>query len=227
MRRFALEKALGRNLDLEGRRATVKALRDIDLSVGNGDRLALIGANGAGKSTLLRTMAGVYAPVAGSVVRTGRVTALLSLGMGLNLDSTGLENIVLLGMHLGIPPREMRPHVDEIVAWTELGGFIEAPLRTYSAGMVTRLAFAVSTAIAPEILLLDEWLGVGDASCQQKAYDRMAGFVGRSSVIVLASHSAELLKAWCNRAIRLDAGRLVESGAVEDLLPDAPAAGRL
>ena len=227
MRRFALEKALGRNLDLEGRRATVKALRDIDLQVGDGDRLALIGANGAGKSTLLRTMAGVYAPVAGSVMRTGRVTALLSLGMGLNLDSTGLENIVLLAMHLGIPPRAMRPHVDDIVEWTELGGFIEAPLRTYSAGMVTRLAFAVSTAIPPEILLLDEWLGVGDAGFQQKAYERMAAFVGRSSVIVLASHSADLLKTWCNRAVRLEAGRLVESGAAEDLLPQAPAAGRL
>ena len=222
MRRFALERALGRNLDLRRRLATVKALSDIDLDVGDGDRLALIGANGAGKSTLLRTMAGVYAPVRGRVERSGRLAALLSLGMGLNMDSTGRDNILLLAMHLDIPPRAMRPHVEEIVEWTELGPFIEAPLRTYSAGMVSRLAFAVSTAIPPEILLLDEWLGIGDADFQLKAYERMSAFVGGSSLLVLASHSRELLETWCNRAVRLEAGRIAARGGVGELLP-APA----
>lgn len=217
MRRFALGKALGRNLDLSGAVASVRALRDVDLDVREGDRLALVGANGAGKSTLLRTMAGVYEPVRGTVVRTGRLCALLSLGMGLNMESTGRDNIALLAMHLDIPPRDIRPHVEEIVEWTELGPFIEAPLRTYSAGMISRLAFAVSTAIAPEILLLDEWLGIGDSDFQQKAYQRMAAFVGGSSLLVLASHSTELLEAWCNRAVRLDSGRIVADGPVSEL----------
>ena len=219
MRRFALEKALGRNLDLSGAVASVKALRDVDLDVREGDRLALIGANGAGKSTLLRTMAGVYEPVRGTVVRSGRLCALLSLGMGLNMASTGRDNIALLAMHLDIPPREIRPHVDEIVEWTGLGPYIEAPLRTYSAGMISRLAFAVSTAIAPEILLLDEWLGIGDVEFQQKAYERMGAFVSGSSLLVLASHSTELLETWCNRAILLDAGRIAGEGSVSELRP--------
>jgi ABC-type polysaccharide/polyol phosphate transport system ATPase subunit len=222
MRRFAIDGALGRKLDLAGGRATVRALSGIDLDVSHGDRLALIGANGAGKSTLLRTMAGVYAPLRGTIVRQGRVIPLLSLGMGLSLDATGRENILLLGMHLDIPPRDMRRRMDEIVEWTELGAFIEAPLRTYSAGMIGRLAFAVSTSFEPDILLMDEWLGVADASFQHKAYERMSAFVSGSSLLVLASHSGDLLETWCNRAIRLEGGRIIADGPVRDLLP-APA----
>jgi ABC-type polysaccharide/polyol phosphate transport system ATPase subunit len=221
MRRFALKGLLGRRLDLERSRPTVRALTGIDLDVAEGDRLALIGPNGAGKSTLLRTMAAVYAPLRGRIVREGRVTPLLSLGMGISPEATGRENIFLLGMHLDIPPREMRRKVDEIVAWTELGAFIGAPLRTYSAGMIMRLAFAVATCFPPEILLMDEWLAIGDAGFQEKAHERMAAFVGGSSLLVLASHSGELLEAWCNRAARLDGGRIVELGAVRDLLPAA------
>lgn len=224
MRRFALQGALGRKLDLTGARATVRALADVDLDLSDGDRLALIGPNGAGKSTLLRTMAGVYAPLSGTIVRQGKVTPLLSLGMGLNLDATGRENIILLGMHLDIPPREMRRKIDEIVAWTDLGAFVGAPLRTYSAGMIMRLAFAVSTCFPPEILLMDEWLAIGDAAFQEKAYERMAAFVGGSSLLVLASHSGDLLEAWCNRAARLEGGRIVELGPVRDLLPGKAAA---
>jgi ABC-type polysaccharide/polyol phosphate transport system ATPase subunit len=223
MRRFALDGALGRKLDLTGARATVRALTDIGLDLTDGDRLALIGPNGAGKSTLLRTMAGVYAPLSGTIVREGKVTPLLSLGMGLNLDATGRENIILLGMHLDIPPRDMRRKMDEIVEWTELGAFIGAPLRAYSAGMIMRLAFAVSTCFPPEILLMDEWLAIGDAAFQEKAHERLAAFVGGSSVLVLASHSGALLEAWCNRAARLDGGRIVELGPVRDLLPPARA----
>ena len=219
MRRFALGGALGRRLDLDHGRATIRALRDVDLELNEGDRLALVGANGAGKTTLLRSIAGVYAPLSGSIVREGRVTPLFHMGMGMQPDATGRENILLLGMHLDIPPREMRGRVDEIVEWTELGAFIEAPLRTYSAGMVVRLAFAVSTSFQPEILLMDEWLGVADAEFQVKAYERMARFVTGSSVLVLASHSAQLLETWCNKAVRLDGGRIVERGAVKDLVP--------
>ena len=219
MRRRGFRGALGRKLDLDHGRAMVRALADVDLDVTDGDRLALIGPNGAGKTTLLRTMAGVYAPLSGTIARSGRVTPLLSIGMGLQPEATGHENIFLLGMHLDIPPREMRSKVEEIVEWTELGAFIEAPLKTYSAGMAVRLAFAVSTCFRPEILLMDEWLGVADASFQKKAYDRMASFVGGSSVLVLASHSAHLLESWCNKAVRIEGGRIVERGAVKDLFP--------
>ena len=221
MRRYALAGALGGNLSLTGRVAAVTALSDIDLDVRDGDRLALIGANGAGKSTLLRTMAGIYAPTAGTVRRLGRMTPLLGRGTGLDLEATGLENILLLGMHLDIAPAEMRRSIDEIVDWTELGAFIAAPLRTYSAGMVMRLAFAVSTAKAPELLLMDEWLGVADAEFQDKAQQRMAGFVDQTSVVVLASHSAPLLRAWCSTAVRLEHGRIAEAGTVEELVSPA------
>jgi ABC-2 type transport system ATP-binding protein/lipopolysaccharide transport system ATP-binding protein len=222
MRRFALRGALGRKLKLEGRQATVAALRDIDLDLSDGARLALLGPNGAGKSILLRTMAGVYEPARGTVARRGRLTPLLSHGIGLDPNASGLENIILLGMHLDLPPSEMKPRVEEIVEWTELGPFIAAPLRTYSAGMIMRLSFAVSTCAPPEILLIDEWLGLVDAAFQQKAHQRMAEFVGGTSILVLASHSPDLVALWCEDAVRLEAGRIVERGRVADLLA-APA----
>ena len=225
MRRFALQGAFGRRLDLGGRHPSVSALSDIDLELGDGDRLALIGANGAGKTTLLRTIAGVYAPRAGTIRRSGRLMPLLSAGIGLNPSATGLENILLLGMHLGIPPAAMRPHVDEIVAWTELGPFLGAPLRTYSAGMIMRLAFAVSTAFPTDILVMDEWMGLADADFQLKAYERMSAFVDGASIVILASHSNPLLEIWCNRALRLDGGRIVDRGGVTELLGRRAAPG--
>lgn len=219
MRRFALEGAFAGRFDFGSRIPVIRALSDVDLEVSDGDRLALVGANGAGKSTLLRTMAGVYAPVAGTIRRSGSLTPLLSPGLGLHRAATGLENIFLLGMQLDIPKSRMRSHVDEIVTWTELGPFIGAPLGTYSAGMIMRLAFAVSTSFPPDILLMDEWLGLGDAAFQKKAYQRMSAFVDKTSVLVLASQSAELLRTWCNRGILLDSGRIRARGPVEDLLP--------
>lgn len=219
LRRVAVDGLLSRNLDLARRHAVVHALSGIDLELKDGDRLALTGSNGAGKTTLLRTIAGVYTPQSGAVRVEGRLTPLLSLGMGLNPDASGLENIRLLAMHLDIPPSRIRPFVDEIVHWTDLGGYVGAPVRTYSAGMTMRLIFAVSTALPPEILLMDEWLGLGDADFQMKAYERMSAFVDRTSIVVLASHAAELLQHWCTRAVRLDAGRIVAQGSVAACLP--------
>lgn len=218
LRRHLVDTAISRVLVRGGSRPVVRALSGVDLTLDEGDRLALIGMNGAGKTTLLRTIAGIYPPQSGSIASDGRIMPLLGLGMGLNPEVTGRENILLLGMHLDVPPREMRPHVDEIIDWTELGAFIDAPLRTYSAGMVLRLAFAVSTAVPREILLLDEWLGVGDAAFQLRAYERMARFVGSANILLLASHSHELLRTWCNRAIRLDAGTIVARGSVDEVL---------
>jgi ABC-2 type transport system ATP-binding protein/lipopolysaccharide transport system ATP-binding protein len=222
MRRFAIRGALGGKVRLDTRHPSVAALTDIDLSLADGDRLALVGANGSGKTTLLRTAAGIYPPTGGRVTRSGRVTPLLGVGTGVNLAATGLENIYLLGMHLDIPPARLRSAVDEIVAWTELGPFLGAPLRTYSAGMILRLAFAVSTAFPPDILLMDEWVGLADAEFRMKAYERMSAFVNGARIIVLASHSRDLLQAWCNRAILLEAGRLTAAGTVSEVLDTAP-----
>lgn len=198
-------------------RVTVQALTDIDLDVGHGDRLALIGVNGAGKSTLLKVLAGIYEPTSGRVQAEGQVSALLSAQVGLNMDATGRENIVMRGMYLDIHPRAMREHVDEIADFTELGYYIDMPVRTYSAGMIIRLCFAVATAFPPEILLMDEWILAGDSVFLQKAKKRMETFVAGSSILVLASHAMPLLEEWCNRAILLEGGRIVASGTVAEL----------
>lgn len=221
MRRFALQGTFGRRIKLDARHPRVTALADVSLSLSDGDRLALVGANGAGKTTLLRTAAGIFPPASGRVIRIGRATPLLGLGTGVNLGATGLENIVLIGMHLDIPPARLRGAIEEIVEWTELGPFIGAPLRTYSAGMIVRLAFAVSTVFPPDILLLDEWVGLGDAEFRIKAYERMAAFVDGARIVLLASHHREMLEAWCNRAVLLEQGRIAADGPLPPILDRA------
>ena len=198
-------------------RVTVQALTDIDLDVGHGDRLALIGMNGAGKSTLLKVLAGIYEPTSGRMQAEGRVSALLTASVGLNPEATGRENIVMRGMYLDIHPRTMRDHVDEIADFTELGYYIDMPVRTYSAGMIIRLCFAVATAFPPEILLMDEWILAGDSVFLQKARRRMETFVAGTSILVLASHAMPLLEEWCNRAVLLEGGRIVGSGTVAEM----------
>jgi ABC-2 type transport system ATP-binding protein/lipopolysaccharide transport system ATP-binding protein len=198
-------------------RITVIALRDISLDLAHGDRLAVIGANGAGKSTLLKVLAGIYTPTTGRMMASGRVSALLTASIGLNMDATGRENIITRGMYMDIHPRDMRPHIDEIVDFTELGYHIDMPVRTYSSGMMVRLCFAVATALRAEILLMDEWLGAGDAGFLAKARRRMEDFVAGTSILVLASHSLPLLQEWCNRAILLDQGRITAIGSVDDV----------
>jgi len=199
-------------------RVNVVALHDLNLDIENGDRLAIIGPNGAGKTTLLKVLAGIYQPVAGRIQSSGRVTALLTTSVGLNPEATGRENIILRGMYMDVHPLEMRARIDEIAEFTELGPYLDMPVRTYSSGMMVRLSFAASTCTASEILLMDEWLSAGDESFLDKAQKRMERFVGASSILVLASHSVELLKRWCNRAILLDHGRISASGDVETVV---------
>jgi len=198
-------------------RITVLALNGVTLDVKHGDRLAIIGANGAGKSTLLKVLAGIYAPTGGRMHSSGRVSALLTASVGLNPDATGRENIIIRGMYMDVHPRDMSAHVDEIIEFTELGSFIDMPVRTYSAGMMVRLCFAVATSLRPEILLMDEWLAAGDAAFLHKARQRMEDFLSGTSILVLASHSLSLLNEWCNRAILLDQGRIVAAGGVEEV----------
>ena len=198
-------------------RITVKALSDVSLDIADGDRLAIIGANGAGKSTLLKVLAGIYAPTRGLIQACGRVSALLSASVGLNPDATGRENIITLGMFMDVHPREMRARVDEIADFTELGYYIDMPVRTYSSGMMVRLCFAVATSVRPQILLMDEWLAAGDAAFLTKARQRMEDFLSGASILALASHSLPLLKEWCNRAVLLDHGRIAAMGSVEEV----------
>ena len=199
-------------------RINVRALDDITLDVDDGERIALIGANGAGKTTLLRALAGIYPPTRGQVYSAGRISAVLDVLVGLNPDATGRENIILRGMYMNIHPREMRERVEEIAEFTELGPYLDMPARTYSSGMMVRLGFAVSTCIHPEILLMDEWLSAGDARFLAKAQQRMEQFVDSSSILVLASHSQELLRKWCNRALLLQQGRVAVYGTIDEVI---------
>jgi ABC-type polysaccharide/polyol phosphate transport system ATPase subunit len=198
-------------------RITVQALNGITLDIETGDRLALIGANGAGKSTLLKVLAGIYEPTRGQLHASGRISALLTASIGLNPDATGRENIITRGLFMDVHPRDMRPRIEEIIEFTELGYFIDMPVRTYSAGMMIRLCFAVATSVRPQILLMDEWVGAGDAAFLNKARRRMEDFLSSTSILVLASHSVPLLKEWCNRAILLDHGHIVAIGSVDDV----------
>jgi ABC-2 type transport system ATP-binding protein/lipopolysaccharide transport system ATP-binding protein len=198
-------------------RITVQALSDVTLDIANGDRLAIIGANGAGKSTLLKVLAGIYTPTRGHMHASGRVSALLTPSIGLNPDATGRENVITRGMFMDVHPREMRDRVDEIADFTELGYYMDMPVRTYSSGMMVRLCFAVATSVRPEILLMDEWIGAGDAAFFAKAQQRMQDFLSATSILTLASHSLPLLQEWCNRAVLLDHGRITAMGSVEEV----------
>jgi homopolymeric O-antigen transport system ATP-binding protein len=213
-------------------RINVRALNDVTLDIEDGDRIGLVGANGAGKTTLLRVLAGIYPPTRGELYSSGRISALLDVSVGLNPEATGRENIILRGMYMNIHPREMRSRVDEIVEFTELGPYMDMPARTYSAGMMVRLGFAISTCMPAEVLLMDEWLSAGDARFLDKAQRRMEQFVGTSSILVLASHSTDLLRKWCNRGIMLQHGRIVAQGHIKDVIttytgvPTQDSAGR-
>lgn len=196
----------------------VEALRDITLRLQDGDRLALVGGNGAGKSTLLRVLSGVYEPKAGTVEVHGRRASLLDLSLGMGPDCTGHEYILLRGLYFGFSRKQVLANMDEIAAFTELGDFLSVPLRTYSAGMKVRLGFAASTWFEPDILLLDEMIAAGDAAFFRKAQERLTQFIARAGIVVFASHSPELVREMCNRAVWLHHGRIVAEGDVDSVL---------
>lgn len=197
---------------------TVKALRNINLSLKSGDRLALIGHNGAGKSTLLRVFSGSYEPSDGTVDIDGRVSSLLDISMGMDPELTGAENIILRGVIVGMSIAEAHGRISEIADFSELGGYMDLPMRTYSTGMALRLAFAISTAVQPDILLLDELISVGDAGFAEKALQRTENMMNNASILVLASHDGSVLREYCNRAIMLREGRVIAEGGVDEIL---------
>ncbi|MBL8550628.1 MAG: ABC transporter ATP-binding protein [Hyphomonadaceae bacterium] len=199
-------------------RVVVRSLEDVSFNLEHGDRLGLIGPNGAGKSTLLRMLAGVYEPVMGRVVTEGRVSALFVAAPGIDPDDSGFDNIRTCCMYLGMSASEIAEKHQSIADFTELGEYLELPVRTYSAGMTLRLSFAIATSIDPDILLLDEGLGAGDARFAAKAEARMNELIGRSNIMVIASHADSIISALCNKAAFLEHGRLVAFGPVEETI---------
>ena len=196
----------------------ISALNDVSLDIRAGDRVAIIGANGAGKTTLLRVLAGIYHPTSGSVDVLGRCLPLFDLSAGFDEEATGYENIMRRGLVIGARRSEIDAKRAEIAAFTELGDRLDLPLRTYSSGMMLRLIFAVATAVEGEIVLLDEWIGVGDQQFRKKARQRLDEIVVRAGILVLASHDIELIKSTCNRAILLEEGRIVAAGTTDEIL---------
>lgn len=196
----------------------VKALQGICLSLKEGDRLGLVGHNGAGKSTLLKVLAGIYQPTEGFVTRKGRIVSTLNLSLGMEPEATGFENIIIRGLLLGMKRTEIFQKLDEIAAFTELGEYLNLPVRIYSSGMATRLAFATVTAMDSDILLMDEVIGTSDAAFMDKAEMRLNEFMNRSKIIVLASHSDSVIQRFCNKALLLEHGRIVSSGGVGEVL---------
>ncbi len=240
MFRQELAARVGGLMRREGRhkRLTIQALENVSLEIRHGDRVGFIGPNGAGKSTLLRVLAGVYEPTAGRVVIEGRVSPLFNTSPGLDADDTGYENIITCGLYLGMTREEIARKTPGIVAFTELGDYLSLPCKTYSAGMLSRLGFAIATSLDPEILLLDEGIGAGDARFAERAAKRVDALVERANILVLASHSDSLIRSMCNRAVLLHSGRVVTTGGVEDVIeayrmlnerpagaPPAPVAG--
>ncbi|WP_020664613.1 ABC transporter ATP-binding protein [Amycolatopsis benzoatilytica] len=209
---------VGGVIGTDSRTPVIEALRDISLSLREGDRVGLVGHNGAGKSTLLRLLSGIYEPTRGSSRVAGRVAPVFDLGVGLDPEVSGIENILIRGLFLGMSRRDMRKRVDDIAEFTELGDYLSLPLRTYSAGMRVRLALGVVTTIDPEILLLDEGLGAVDAAFLAKARDRLKDLVRRSGILVFANHSDELLAELCDTAVWMDEGRVRHYGPPRDVL---------
>jgi len=196
----------------------VRSLDGVSLELQPGDRLGLIGHNGAGKSTLLRVLAGIYPPTAGTVEVEGRAVPLLDINLGMDDQSTGRQNIRLRGLLLGMSDAEIRAKTQDIADFTELGDYLDLPLRTYSSGMRLRLAFAIATAVDAEILLLDEVIGVGDASFQDKAARRLEQLHARAEIVVLAIHNPDVIRKTCNKALWLERGKLRSFGDAQTVL---------
>ncbi len=207
----------GGRIEGAGRTQHVKALDGVSFTLGAGDRLGIVGHNGSGKTTLLKVLYGIFEPTGGRVQVDGRVDALFNISLGFRPEATGRRNIVLRGLINGWSEEQIAERMTDIIAFSELGDFIDMPLKSYSQGMAARLAFAVATSLEPEILLMDEWIGAGDAAFQEKAKVRMNQMAERAGIIVLASHNHSLLKRTCNRILELEKGRVKALIPVDEL----------
>ena len=195
----------------------VRSLQNINLRISAGERIGLIGSYGAGKTTLLRVISGIYYPTEGTALIEGNCISLINISLGIDAEATGRENIRLRSAMMGFTPAQTKERIDEIISFSGLGDFINMPFRTYSTGMQLRLAFAVSTCIHPQILVMDEWLSTGDEEFAGRADERLKKVINATEILVLASHSPDLLKRNCNRLIWLERGEIRMDGSVEEV----------
>jgi len=195
----------------------VHSLKNLNLRISAGDRIGLVGHNGAGKTTLLRVLSGIYHPTRGRVSIHGDVTSLINIGLGIDPEFTGRENILLRSAMMGLGPEEALSRIDEIIEFSGLQNFIDMPFRTYSSGMQLRLAFSVSTCIRPQILIMDEWLSTGDLDFKDRAEQRLKEVVTSTEILVFASHSMQLLEKNCNRLVWLDHGEVRMDGGFAEV----------
>jgi lipopolysaccharide transport system ATP-binding protein len=210
LKQLVMSTATGGRIAAGSRNITVvNALNDVSLTIEAGDRVGLIGHNGAGKTSLLRMLAGVYEPSRGVLQVEGKVTSLIDVTLGMDHEATGYDNILIRGLILGLSRKRIRQLTPEIEAFSELGEYLSMPVRTYSSGMVLRLAFSIVTCVHPDILLMDEWLSVGDASFVRKAEERLKALVDKASILVMASHNPRIISELCNVHVTLERGQLV------------------
>jgi ABC-2 type transport system ATP-binding protein len=199
-------------------RVVIKALDGVSFGFNEGDRVGLLGHNGSGKTTLLRAISGIYEPVRGRIQTSGRVVPLFDLQLGMDMDATGIENIWMRGKLLDLTTPQIKEALEDIADFTELGEYLYMPIRTYSMGMLLRLAFAISTAITPDILVLDEMIGAGDAAFIARADERLKSFLSRTGILVIASHSMPMLRQWCNKGMLLESGKVIAFGPLEEIV---------
>jgi ABC-type polysaccharide/polyol phosphate transport system ATPase subunit len=218
LKKALLGRTIGGRFAQSGAHMIVNALKNFDFEARDGDRIGLMGDNGAGKSTLLRVVSHVYPPTSGSVSIIGKVSPLFDTQLGMSWDATGLENIQIAGTIWGMSRTQIKNSIDDIVDFTELGDYLKIPIRTYSNGMLLRLAFAIATVREPEILLIDEVIGVGDAGFYQKAFARLLKLVERSRILIVAAHQDDTLRKLCNKAAWLSHGTLVDYGECDRVI---------
>ncbi len=216
-----LKTATGGRVDADEQgRVIVRALEDVSFQINDGERVGLLGHNGAGKTTLLRVLSGVYHPSSGTAEIRGEIGSLIDISLGIDPEATGRENIFIRGGLLGMKRKEIADNLEGIIEFSELGDFVDMPLRTYSTGMHLRLAFSVSTILRPEILLMDEWLSVGDEGFRNKMQNRMNELVQSSNILVIASHSQDLLRQVCNRILWFEHGKIKKDGEAAAILDE-------
>ena len=201
----------------KGGHVSIRALSEISLELNPGDRLGVIGHNGSGKSTLLRLLAGIYSPTSGTISISGTIASLMSISLGINQDNTGRENIYIRGKLMGLSKKQIDEKIEEIVAFSDLGAYINLPVRTYSSGMALRLAFSVATTIRADIIIMDEWLSVGDEAFKDRAQARLNELVDESEILVIASHSRDLIERTCNRVLWLEHGLVKMLGDTKEV----------
>jgi ABC-type polysaccharide/polyol phosphate transport system ATPase subunit len=216
---IAKARAIGGQIVDSGTDITVmRALDNISFTLKDGDRLGLIGPNGAGKTTLIRVLSDVYEPTAGRFVRNGKLVPMLDLNLGFDDEATGNENIVMRGLMLGLKESDIRERIAEIAAFSELGEYLDLPLRTYSQGMRLRLMFSIAVTVRGDIVLMDEWIAVGDESFRGKAQERLKQVIGQAGILVIASHDNNILRANCTLGMRLERGRVAAFGPIDEVL---------